>query len=514
MDAADLEAKRRQVAEGIAQREALNSTDPGIVRQRREGRSTLRERIGMVLDDDSWNEMGPLAGSFDEDDTFVPANYLLGTGSIDGRTVVCGGEDFTVSGGSPTVAGLRKSVYAEDYAYRLRMPLVRFHEGGGGSVSAKGRRMQNPHPHPRPRLASLGRALQEVPVVSIATGPVAGLPAARFAAAHFRIMVRGSQVMIAGPAIVERAFGQRPTKEELGGVGVHKSNGLVDAIAEDEAEAMQIVRRFLSYLPSNRHSRPAHKNTNDTPDRSEGYLDEMVPEERAQPYDMRRVLSAIVDQGSFFELGATYGGGIITGLARLNGEVVGVLGNDCTCDAGAMGALGAQKMCRWLDICEQFHIPIVSFVDEPGFAIGLEAERSATILAGTEAVMRSTMCDLPWASILVRRSFGVGQGAHYGHNSTTVAWPTAEVGPLPIEGGVAVAFKRQIEAAADPQAERKRLENELAARFSPMNVAQDFGWDDLIAPSATRPWLCRWLALQQNALDLRVTLDGKRLPLE
>jgi acetyl-CoA carboxylase carboxyltransferase component len=309
-----------------------------------------------------------------------------------------------------------------------------------------------------------------------------------------------AQILIAGPAVVERAMGEKLTKEELGGAGVHAKNGTVDNAAEDEAAALAEIRRFLSYLPANVWELAPLAASDDPVDRQEEALLEIVPKDRRRAFDMRRVVAMVVDKDSFFEMGRGYGRSQITGLARLNGQPVGVWGNDGRYLAGAMTADGAQKARRFMELCETFHLPIVALVDEPGFMIGSQAEKQATIRHGSAAVLTAAMVNVPWASVMVRRSFGVAQAAHYGPDAYVLAWPSAETGPLPVEGGVAVAYHREIAAAEDPDARRRELEEALAAKQSPFPRAQAFAVHELIDPRETRPMLCRWIDRVQPLL--------------
>ena len=232
----------------------------------------------------------------------------------------------------------------------------------------------------------------------------------------------------------------------------------------------------------------------DDPDRRDEALLTIVPGNRRQGYDMRAVLDMVADQGSVFEMGRLHGRGMIVALARLAGRPVGIFANDCMHYAGSMTAAGAQKLTRFITLCQTFHLPIITFVDEPGFMIGPDAERAATIKHGTEAVLAASDATVPWASIVVRKNFGVASAAHYGPGAYVLAWPSAELGAVPAEGGVAVAFGREIAAAPDPEARRQELEAEMAARQSPVARAESFSMHDLIDPRETRPALCDWVA--------------------
>lgn len=491
--------------EGIAARRQAAAELGGaqnVARQHEAGRLTVRERIDALVDPGSFREQGGIAGHSERDadgklQGFTPANYVLGFGKIDGRPVVVGGEDFTLRGGSPSPAGNRKSVALEELACSYQLPMIRLLEGGGGSVAPPPRGAavvdSGPGAEAVPRFMSVMRALGQAPVVSAALGAVAGMPAARLVSSHFSLMARSSQVLVGGPALVERALGLKLSKEQLGGPDVHLKSGVVDNAAADEREVFAQVRRFLSYLPTNIYQRAPVSACDDPPGRCEEELLAIVPRERRRAYKMRRILELVLDQGSLFELAPLHGRTQITALARVNGQPVGVIANDPYFYAGSMTADGAQKVRRFIDTCDTFGLPIVSFVDEPGFMIGPDAEKSATIRHGVSLMFAVMQSSVPWISIIVRKVFGVAGGAHFGPGGMRVAWPSAEQGALPIEGGVAVAFRREIAAAPDPEALRRELEERLLAARSPYAAAEAYGVHDMIDPRRTRPVLCDWV---------------------
>jgi acetyl-CoA carboxylase carboxyltransferase component len=308
-------------------------------------------------------------------------------------------------------------------------------------------------------------------------------------------------VLIGGPALVERAVGEKRTKDELGGAKVHLRSGVVDNVADDEHDAFAQIRRFLSYLPTNVWELPPVAACDDDPERRDEALLSIIPRDRRKVYDARRLVTCVLDLGSFFEMGSGFGRSQVVGLARLGGHPVGVWANDSRFYAGAMTADAAQKVRRFIDLCDTFHLPVVAFVDEPGFMIGSEAERAGTIRHGAAALFAVQQSSGPFASVIVRKAYGVAAAAHFGPEGTVFSWPSAESGALPIEGGVAVAFRREIEAAADPAALRRELEEKLAGRRDPFAAAESFSVHDLLDPRETRPALCRWLEWSAPLLE-------------
>ena len=480
-----------------------------VAKQHERGRLVVRERIDALVDKGSFRERGGLTGVSQADpegnsSSFQPSNAVIGTAQLDGRLCVISGDDFTLRGGAYSPAGMAKAEYADRLGLERRVPVIRLLEAGGASVSGvtgvKGR-----SGYDFVKGATSNRVLVEaraqVPLVSAALGPCAGFPAARLVAAHFSLMTRDtSQVLVGGPALVERALGENATKEELGGAQVHGKNGVVDNVAEDEADVWRQIRGFLSYLPSSVWEHPPTTPCDDPAGRAEEKLLTLVPRESRRAYKMRRAIEWIFDAESFFELTPGYGRTQITGLARLDGHPVGVLANDPYVYGGSMTADGAQKVRRFVELCDTFHLPIVSLMDEPGFMIGSEAEKAGTIRYGVEAIFAVQQSRVPWFTVLMRKSFGVAAGVHLGPGGVVVAWPSAQSGSLPLEGGVALAHGREIAAAEDPDALRAELEARYAEEQSIFPRAEDFGVHDLIDPRETRARLCEWAREIQGQL--------------
>ena len=499
--------KRRKLAKDQGGQEAIKL-------QHAKGRLTLRERIDLLLDKDTFQEQGEIAGGSEVNEegkleSVTPANFILGFGKINDKQVVIGGEDFTVKGGSPNAAGLRKSVYTEELALKYKMPLIRLHEGGGGSVAGPGKKSGGYGGDPvfsRSRFKSIADTLREIPVASAALGPVAGMPAARFVGSHFRVMTKETaQILVAGPAVVERAFGKKMSKEELGGSEIHKHNGVTDNVAISEEDAFKQIKRFLSFFPQNKYELAERVESNDPINRQEENLISIIPKDRKRSYEMRDIVNLVFDKESFFEMTRYFGRGIITGFARINGFSVAIFANDSNFYAGSMSAEGAQKTTRFIRLCDTFNIPIVSLVDEPGFLIGPDAEKAGTILHGTEAVLATTESTVPWTTIMIRKSFGVAAAAHYGPDGYVLAWPSAESGPLPLEGGVAVAFKKEIAEAKNPDAKRKELEEKMAKNQNPFPRAEAFSVHEIIDPRETRKYISLWAERIQSQLKANLS---------
>jgi acetyl-CoA carboxylase carboxyltransferase component len=473
-----------------------------VQRHRDAGRLPVRERVERLLDPASFHETGALAGRavYAKDGTlesFTPSNFVCGRGRIDGRPVIVGADDFTVRGGAADGAVGNKMGWAERAARDQRLPLVRLVDGtgGGGSVKTNAEIKRSYVPF-NPDFDVSVELLSTVPVVAAALGPVAGLGAARVAHAHFSVMVREtSQLFVAGPPVVRRALGREVTKEELGGSKLHaRGSGAVDNEAESEDEAFAQLRRFLSYLPSSVWETPPRVTPDDDPERREEALLSIVPRERRKTYDARRILALVLDRGSFFEIGRFQGRALVSGLARVDGVPVGVMANDPRIAAGAIDADAAEKMTRFVDLCDTFRLPVVNFVDNPGFLVGVEAERRGTIRKGVRALTAVYQASVPWCSIIVRKAFGVAGAGHTDHTrgNPRYAWPSGEWGSLPIEGGVEAAYRRQLEAAPDPDALRRELEDKLASLRSPILTAEAFGVEEIIDPRETRPLLVDW----------------------
>jgi acetyl/propionyl-CoA carboxylase alpha subunit/acetyl-CoA carboxylase carboxyltransferase component len=500
-DGASLDDWLAEVAEIERRRdEALTMGGPEkVARQHGEGKLDARQRVAALADPGSFAEIGALAG-FTRDDSggqpaFTPANFIAGTARIDGRKVVLGVDDFTLRGGSGDAAIHAKQVFAENYAREMRLPVVRLLDGasGGGSVKMAVDAGYTYVPV-NPAWDAVVDNLSLVPVVAAALGPVVGLGAARLVMSHLSVLVEGQgQLFTAGPPVVLGGTGERLTKEELGGAGVHRANGAVERVVPDEESAFAVVRQFLSYLPGSVFELPPASTAADPAGRREERLLAVVPRNPRRPYDVDAIFAAIFDDGSVFRY-AGYGGGTVTALARLAGHPVGVIAADP--GAGAtMSAEGALAVTRLADLCQTFHLPLVSLTDQAGVTIGSAAERAATIRHGARAITAIYQARVPQAELIIRRVYGVGGAGIINRHraSRSWAWPSGDWGSLPARGGIEAAFRAQLAAAADPEAELARLTAQVAAVTSPFRTAEHFGVQDIIDPRESRPLLCDWV---------------------
>ncbi len=501
----------------LRRREALARKMGGpekLARHHNQGKLDVRQRIDRLLDAGSFHEVGALAGKAEYDEAgeltdFLPANLVTGRGKLDGRPVVVSGDDFTVRGGANDAGIREKLIHVEQMANELRLPLVRLVDGTGGGGSVKTIEMAGCTYVPAVRGWDVAMDnLSTVPVVALALGSVAGLGAARVVASHYSIMVREtSQMFVAGPPVVARVA-EELSKNELGGSDIHTRNGAVDDEVESEDEAFSETRRFLSYLPPSVHEVAARGPLEDDPERREDWLIDAIPRNPRRVYKMRPIIDALVDRGSFFEMGRRWGRSVITGLARLDGWPVAVLASDSHVYGGAWTADASEKVMRFVDLAETFHLPIVHLADIPGFLIGREAEQAATIRRGVRAMAAVFQCRVPWCAVLVRKVYGVAGAAHMNSSRFNLryAWPSGDWGSLPIAGGLEAAYKAELAAADDPAQRLAEIEERLEQFRSPFRTAEQFLIEEIIDPRDTRPLLCEFANL---AAPLRET--GKPL---
>jgi acetyl-CoA carboxylase carboxyltransferase component len=482
-----------------------------VKRQHDEGKLTIRERTEQLVDPGSFLEIGSLTGTGTYVDgtlaRFTPAPYVMGLAKITDRYVAIGGEDFTVRGGTGGGLDRRKGGqggFIEDLACEYRIPLINLIDGAGGSVRSIAR---SGHAH-LPGVDTFERSVQllgRVPVISAVLGSSAGGPAGRAVLSHWSVMAEHtSHIFAAGPGVVARALGKEPTKEDLGGVEVAVDTaGCIDNRAPDEVTCFALIRQFLSYMPQNVWELPPCGSTDDPPERQAEPLLSLVPRNRRRIYNMRQLVDLVMDRDSCFEIQPTYGQAVITCLARLHGYPVGVVANNPMVIGGAVDVAAARKIEHFAEVCDTFHLPLIFFVDTPGFMVGPTAEKAGALRAGMRALYVVQQATVPKISVIIRKCYGMGAAISITTDAILkcrLAWPSAEWGSLPIEGGVAVAYRREIAQAADSAKRQQELEAELLAMNSPLRTAEAFGVEDVIDPRQTRPLLCQFIEAVQPAL--------------
>ena len=414
------EAARAKLVE--ARERALKLGGPEtIARQRAAGRWTIRERIDHITDPGSFLEVGTVAvhDRFDPDGNRLPptaSGYVMGLGQVNGRDVAVGGEDFTVEGGVLEIHHDRlkggMAGFIEDLAHEYRIPLVMLMEGVGGGVGWEA------HAGSPPLVSGISidptyKLMGEVPVMAAAMGACAGVTGARLVVSHFSVMTKAACIFAGGPPLVERALGHRINKFELGGAEVHAViSGVVDNIAEDDADAISQIKTVLSYLPQNVWEMPPYVPTDDPPDRQDEVLLEIMPEDPKAAYDVRDIIEVIADRGSFFEIGGHRAPAFVCGFARFGGYPVGILANNPMHLGGALDGPGSEKKTRFIEFCDTFHIPMVYFVDIPGFMIGLDAERDGTLRKGMRALQALLEANVPMVTVYLHKCYGMAGHAH------------------------------------------------------------------------------------------------------
>ena len=478
-----------------------------IERQHRAGKLTARERIERLMDFDTFREYGLLATHATQrvqmEGKKAPADGVVtGFGRIDGRPAGVVAEDFTVFGGSLGHTGLAKKLRMVELAIRERTPLVWLLDGAGA-------RAEELIGEGMPTIAhylKIAELSGIAPQVGAVMGPSAGDSSLVAAGLEFIVMVRGTGMMAAGgPPIVQSALSKDITKEELGGSDIHcRVSGVADNPAEDDDDAIRIIKTYLSYLPTNAWEYPPDTVATDDPARGDEALLSILPANLRQPYDMRQIIESVVDQGSFFELKPEFAIMLLTGFARLNGHPVGIIANQPNVYAGALTAKAAGKARRFIDLCSAYHLPLVSLVDVPGVMTGPLSEKEGALRAGLAACNSLAWAQVPLLTVVVHKMFGFGGGVMggYGAGQTiTLAWPTADFGSLPVESGVLAAYPRELAEAREAgnyETVKAELERKFEEYCGPYPAAAKFNVDDVIDPRETRPRLIDALELALN----------------
>ncbi|MHB8572015.1 MAG: acyl-CoA carboxylase subunit beta [Candidatus Dormibacteria bacterium] len=479
--------ERRQKAEGMGGEEA-------VAKQHARGKLTVRERLDLLFDAGSFVEFGQLAHQqslrgVEADPDRTPADGVVtGHGRVDGRTVFCGAYDFTVMAGSIGMVGEQKMARCRELAMRQRVPMVWLLDSAGARIQeAVGS-----------TFAGTGYLFYEqvqmsgvIPQVAAMMGPCSAGTAYIPGLADFVPMVRDTSSMsLAGARLVKAATGEETTDHEMGGSQVHcHLSGVGDLEVADDRACIEVVKAFLSYLPSNNRELPPVIACEDPTGRRSEDFAKLVPASPRQAYDMRKVVKRIVDNGEYLEIKPTWARNLVTALARVGGHSVGIIASQPMVKAGALDNDAADKAARFIRMCDAFSVPLLFLQDTPGFLVGSEVEKQGIIRHGAKMLYAVSEATVPKITVIVRKAYGAGYYVMCGrgyHPDLIVAWPTAEISVMGPEGAVNIIFNKQVEASEDPEATRAQFVGVIRDQINPYIAA---GWsfiDDVIDPADTR----------------------------
>src|SRR5580765_3012115 len=509
---AELERRNREAL--------LGGGEDRIARRHAEGKLTARERIEHVLD----------PGSFVEFDRFkvhrctdfgmaerkiYGDGVVTGHGTIDGRLVFLFSQDFTVFGGSLSGAYAEKVCKIMDLAMRAGAPVIGLNDGAGARIQEG-----------VVSLAGYGDIFVRnvlssgvIPQISVIMGPCAGGAVYSPAVTDWIFMVKKTSYMfITGPDVIRTVTHEEVTHEELGGADTHNTrSGVAHFEGESEVETLTMVRELLSFLPSNNVDDPPFVPTDDPVDRRDPELPNLVPENPNKPYDMHRVIAAVVDDGYFFEVHAAYARNIVVGFARLGGRSVGIVANQPAMLAGVLDIDASLKAARFVRFCDCFNIPIVTFVDVPGFLPGTEQEFRGIIKHGAKLLYAFVEATVPKVTVITRKAYGGAydvMASKHVRADVNLAYPTAEIAVMGPEGAVNIVFRNELERAKDPDAERQRLVADYRHTFANPFKAAELGYiDEIIQPEETRPKVIRALEILQNKREKNPPKKHGNIPL-
>jgi len=465
-----------------------------IKKQKAKGKQTARERIQSLLDPGTFNELEPFITSLDDElglakEKFLGDGVITGYGQIDGRTVYVYAQDFTIYGGTLSEMQSRKICRVMDLALRNGTPCIGLLDSGGARIQ-EGVRALGGYAEIFRRNAQYSGV---IPQISIMLGPCAGGAAYSPALQDMVIMVeKHSFMFLTGPEVIKAVTGETIDSESLGGTDIHMSvSGVAHLAAGSEQEALALARRVLSYLPSNNVENPTYTPPTDDPLRMDSALNHIVPLDPAEPYSMHAVIQAIVDKNTFLEIQPDWAQNAIIGLARIGGHSVGIVAQEPSRIAGVIDIDASDKMTRFVRMCDCFNVPLVTFVDSPGFLPGIAQEHGGIIRHGAKLLYAYSEATVPKVTIITRKAYGgayVVMSSKYLGTDVTYAWPSAEIAVLGAEGAANILFKKQIEGAENPAAERKRLADDYREKFNNPYYAAGAGYiDEIIEPRESRP---------------------------
>jgi len=491
-----------EVVEAARERLQDAARPAAVARRHDRGKLTARERVARLVDPGSFREFGALVSGEGEDEPDrekAPADGVVtGTALLNGRPAVVMVQDFTVFGGSIGKLGSAKTQRALQMAITRGLPMVMVLDGGGHRI--QGGQDSRHFAHANAQFHNFARASGWIPMVALMLGAGFAGPTNYAGMSDFVVMVRGLSTMgLAGPALVKAGTGEDVDQLEIGGAEMQVDRqGIADLGTRSEAEAIEAARRFLSFLPLNARAPLPVIACDDPADRRDDVLLDLVPNNPRKAYDVRKVIALIADKGSVFELKPTFAGNIVTAFARLGGRPVGFVANQALKLGGMIDANACDKMAHFIALCDAFGLPLVSLIDVPGFSIGSSAEKTALGRRSAKLIAEWGQASVPRISVVLRKGYGLGYFAMAGGRSfaadASIAWPTAQICAMSVEGSVDVAFRKEYEAAPDPQGKRQEMIDRIRAQISSMRAVEGFGIDEIIDPRDTRGFLIETLA--------------------
>ncbi len=487
---------RSEKYDELQSKRALSEMPAGadaVAKQHERGKCTARQRVDALVDEGSFVEFDRFvvhrtnAFGLDEKE-FLGDGVITGRATIDGRQVFLFSQDFSVLGGSLGEAFAEKICKMMDLAMRTGSPLIGINDSGGARIQEG--------------VVSLGgyaeifwrnvQASGVIPQLSLIAGPCAGGAVYSPAITDFILMTdKISQMFITGPEIIKTVTGEEVTFEELGGATTHATrSGVAHLVAADEATLWDLTRALFSFIPQNNREHPERFDSDDDPDRSVAALDDVVPDSPSKPYDMHEVIDAVVDYGDFLEISPLYAQNIICGFGRIDGRTVGIVGNQPNVLAGVLDTRSSVKAARFVRFCDAFNIPLVTFVDVPGFLPGTEQEYGGIILHGAKLLYAFAEATVPKITIITRKAYGGAydvMASKHIRADVNLAWPTAEIAVMGAESAVKTIFRRELAAAADKERKMQELVDEYTERFANPYIAAQRGYvDDVIEARRTR----------------------------
>ena len=511
------EDPRVQKLREMREKAQLGGGQNRIDRQHEKGKLTARERLTLLLDEDSFVELEPFVTQQNDPDgkDFMGDGVVTGYGTVEGRLVYVYAQDFTVQGGALGEMHSRKICRAMDLAAANGRPIIGLIDSGGARIQ-EGVKSLGGYAEIFKRNALYSGV---IPQISLILGPCAGGAAYSPAMTDMIIMVEKQSFMfLTGPEVIKTVTGEETDFESLGGAQVHLTlSGTAHLMTKNEQDALKLARVVLGYLPANNIENAPRMSTSDDPTRVVQSLNSFVPIDPSMPYSMHSIIEMVVDQGSFLELQAGFARNAIVGLARFDGRSVGIIAQEPSVMAGVIDIDAADKICRMVRFCDAFNLPLVTFVDSPGFLPGVSQEHRGIIRHGAKVLYAYSEANVPKVSIVTRKAYGgayVVMSSKYLGTDMNYAWPCAEIAVMGASGATNILYRKALAEAEDPEAERKRLEDDYREQFLTPYAAARAGYvDDVIEPSHTRLMIIKALRAVENKSESRPPKKHGNMPI-